>query len=66
MRLGRPLGISGLPEEAKGPAFSAAVGLLIYPQVAQIEQFEPRHQRRGLKGRGSYLARVGQWIRESF
>ncbi|KZK89497.1 Cell division protein FtsA [Pseudovibrio sp. Ad5] len=66
VRLGRPLGISGLPEEAKGPAFSAAVGLLIYPQVAQIEQFEPRHQRRGLKGRGSYLARVGQWIRESF
>ncbi len=66
VRLGRPLGISGLPEEAKGPAFSAAVGLLIYPQVAQIEQFEPRHQRRGPAGRGSYLARVGQWIRESF
>ncbi len=66
VRLGRPLGISGLPEEAKGPASSAAVGLLIYPQVAQIEQFEPRYQRRGLMGRGSYLARVGQWIRESF
>ena len=37
--IGRPLGIAGLPEAAKSPAFSAAVGLMIYPQVAQIEQF---------------------------
>jgi len=66
VRLGRPLGIAGLPEAAKGPAFAAAVGLLIYPQVAQIEQFEPKHMRnRWLTGTG-YLARVGQWIRESF
>src|SRR5690606_31181921 len=34
VRLGRPLGVTGLPEAAKGPAFSATVGLLIYPQVA--------------------------------
>ena len=37
VRIGRPLGVAGLPEAAKGPAFSAAVGLLIYPQVADIE-----------------------------
>ena len=42
VRIGRPLGIKGLPEAAKGPAFSAAVGLLVYPQVAHIEHFEPR------------------------
>ena len=35
VRLGRPLGVAGLPEVAKGPAFAAAVGLLIYPQVAE-------------------------------
>lgn len=38
VRIGRPLGIAGLPEAAKGAAFSATVGLLIYPQVAGIEE----------------------------
>ena len=66
VRLGRPLGIAGLPEAAKGPAFAASVGLLIYPQVAQIEQFEHRNRRSGRAGQSGYLARVGQWIRESF
>ena len=37
VRIGRPLGVAGLPEAAKGPAFSTAVGLLIYPQVASFE-----------------------------
>ena len=32
VRIGRPLGIAGLPEAAKGAAFAATVGLLIYPQ----------------------------------
>ena len=66
VRLGRPLGVAGLPEAAKGPAFGAVVGLLIYPQVAQIEHFEMKRPRRLLTGTGSYLTRVGQWIRESF
>ena len=38
MRIGRPLGIAGLPEAAKGPAFAAAVGMMIYPQVAGVEE----------------------------
>ena len=37
VRIGRPLGVAGLPEAAKGPAFSTAVGLMIYPQVAGFE-----------------------------
>ena len=37
VRIGRPLGVSGLPTAAKGPAFSTAVGLMIYPQVAELE-----------------------------
>lgn len=67
VRIGRPLGIKGLPEAAKGPAFSAAVGLLVYPQVAHAEHFEPRSS--GLfKGTGTdgYFSRVGRWLRDSF
>jgi cell division protein FtsA len=64
VRLGRPLGVAGLPEAAKGPAFSTAVGLLIYPQVAGVEQFSHGSswswQQRGA------LSRVGQWLKESF
>ena len=67
VRLGRPLGITGMPEVARGPAFAAAVGLLIYPQVAEMEQFDDgRVSPMAMTGTGGYLARVGQWIRESF
>lgn len=67
VRIGRPLGIAGLPEAAKGPAFATAVGLLIYPQAAQMEQIsEGRERQLGLTGTGGYLARVGRWIQESF
>jgi cell division protein FtsA len=66
VRIGRPLGISGLPEEAKGPAFAAAAGLLIYPQAAHLEHFEPRRTRHSATGTGGYIARVGRWLRESF
>jgi cell division protein FtsA len=67
VRLGRPLGVTGLPEAARGPAFSAAVGLLIYPQVAQIEQVSAmRGHRLAMTGTGGYLARFGHWFRESF
>jgi len=66
VRLGRPLGITGMPEAAKGPAFSASVGLIVYPQIGQIEQFEPRRATPRNTGTGGYLSRVGQWFKESF
>jgi len=65
VRIGRPLGIGGLPEEAKGPAFAVATGLLVYPQAAHLEHFEPRRTRHSAAGSG-YIARVGRWLRESF
>jgi len=65
VRLGRPLGISGLPDAAKGPAFAVAAGLLVYPQAAHLEHFEPRRTRQLMTGTG-YIARVGRWLRESF
>jgi cell division protein FtsA len=66
VRIGRPLGIAGLPDAAKGPAFAAAAGLLVYPQVSYLEHFERRHSRRFMSGTGGYFARVGRWLRESF
>jgi cell division protein FtsA len=66
VRIGRPLGLAGLPEAAKGPAFAVAAGLLVYPQAAHLEHFEPRRTRQLMTGTGGYMARVGRWLRESF
>ncbi len=64
VRIGRPLGISALPENAKGPAFCAAVGLAVYPQVAQFEQFQPKAAAILKTGTGGgYFTRMGQWFR---
>ena len=65
-RIGRPLGISGMPDAAKGAAFAVAAGLLVYPQAAHLEHFEPRRRRHLMTGTGGYFARVGRWLRESF
>ena len=67
VRIGRPMGVSGLPTAAKGPAFSTAVGLMIYPQVAEMET----HAATGgllssFAGNTSRIARMGQWLKESF
>jgi cell division protein FtsA len=67
VRIGRPLGISGLPEGAKGAAFAVAAGLLVYPQSAHLEHFDSRHVSRLRAGKeGGYFKRVGRWLRESF
>jgi cell division protein FtsA len=66
-RVGRPLGVEGLPESAKSPAFAAAVGLMVYPQMAGIEHYEPSRTaaRRTVEDVG-YVAKVGRWLKESF
>ncbi len=66
VRLGRPLGIAGVPEVAKGPAFAVAAGLLVYPQAAHLEHFEARRKRQVMTGTDGYFSRVGRWLRESF
>jgi cell division protein FtsA len=68
VRLGRPLGVAGLPEPARGPAFSAAVGLLIYPQIAAFEQFSGARSAAPLMTGtgGGYFSRMVQRFRESF
>ncbi|MEX0590858.1 MAG: cell division protein FtsA [Xanthobacteraceae bacterium] len=63
-RIGRPLGMTNFSETARGPAFAVATGLLVYPQFAGREHFEPR--RRHARGEANYITRVGRWLRQSF
>lgn len=78
VRLGRPVGVTGLPEAAKSAAFSSAIGLLIYPQVGAVEQAftsNISHRRTiglssgfsgGLTGTVGTISKMGKWIKESF
>jgi len=68
IRLGRPMGISGLPKTAKGPAFSTAAGLLIYPQVAGSEYADRSSRTTNLiaNSNGGSFSRVTRWLKESF
>jgi cell division protein FtsA len=67
VRIGRPLGVAGLPEAAKGPAFATAVGLMIYPQVAGFESRGGNvASRLRMTGTGGRFERVSRWIRDSF
>ena len=65
VRNGRPMGIAGLPEMARGAAFASIAGMLIYPQVCAQEFVEPRPAAK-LTGTDGYFARVGGWLRASF
>ena len=56
-----------MPEVARGPAFAASAGLLVYPQIAEHEQLLAPQQMTEMRMTGTgYLARVGQWFKESF
>jgi len=66
VRIGRPLGFSRLPNEAKGASFAVPTGLLVYPQYAHLEHVEPRHTRQLRTGTDGYLGKVGRWLREGF
>src|SRR5579871_3408543 len=66
VRIGRPLGFSRLPNEAKSASFAVPAGLLVYPQYAHLEHVEPRHTRQLLTGTDGYFGKVGRWLREGF
>ena len=66
VRIGRPLGFSRLPNEAKGASFAVPAGLLVYPQYAHLEHVEPRHTRHFMTGTDGYFGKVGRWLREGF
>ncbi|MCW2285750.1 cell division protein FtsA [Rhodoblastus acidophilus] len=66
IRIGRPLGVQGLPDSAKNPGFAVAVGLLIYPQFSAGEYFEPGRSGAAAPVSKGYFGRMGRWLRESF
>jgi cell division protein FtsA len=66
VRVGRPLGFSRLPNEAKSASFAVPSGLLVYPQYAHLEHVEPRHTRLLRTGTDGYFGKVGRWLREGF
>ncbi len=66
VRVGRPIGVDGLPEAARSPAFAVAAGLFVYPQVAGREYFEPYREQRLASVSNGYMSRVGRWLMESF
>ena len=45
---------------------AVAAGLLVYPQAAHLEHFEPHRMQYAATGTSGYMARVGRWLRESF
>jgi cell division protein FtsA len=65
-RIGRPLGLSRLPNEAKCATFAVPAGLLVYPQFAHLEFTEPHPRRRAATGTDGYFGKVGRWLREGF
>ncbi|MFT4277006.1 MAG: cell division protein FtsA [Rhodopseudomonas sp.] len=67
VRVGRPLGVGRLPNEAKSGSFAVPTGLLVYPQYAHLEHIEPRHTRHiRADAHAGYFGKVGRWLREGF
>ncbi|MGB7288007.1 MAG: cell division protein FtsA [Salaquimonas sp.] len=68
VRIGRPMGIKGMPDAAKGPAFSTAVGLMVYPQISQIEYGSTIRSSAPaqMTGTGGAFHRLSSWLRDSF
>ncbi len=65
VRMGRPLGIASLPEEAKGSAFATIAGMLIYPQICQHEYIAP-NVASVFGGSRGYFSRIGNWLYSNF
>ncbi len=65
-RMGRPLGVEGLPDAAKNPAFATSVGLMIYPQAAGQEHLGGAGLARDDAADDGYVARVRRWLKQSF
>ena len=65
VRVGRPLGLTGLAEATAGPAFATVAGLLHF---ALDDRGEARSAavRAPAEMKGGFLGRIGGWFRENF
>ena len=64
VRLGRPMRVTGLPEQAKGPAFAACVGLCIQGAEPQDEFWDFDAVPSRVSGRP--IRRAMRWFRENW
>jgi cell division protein FtsA len=67
VRLGVPMRTQGLPDAARNPGFSVALGLLAYALKPDRHCMMPAQAAEGLKqAELGYVKRIGQWIADSF
>ncbi len=65
VRMGRPVGITGLAESTGGPAFATSAGLLRYA-VENAPEAPAKPARARADGPGGRLGRLGQWLKQNF
>jgi cell division protein FtsA len=65
VRIGRPLGVQGLPDAAGGPAFAACAGLLRYALMHPSLEPSAKSSRQMETADGTF-GRVGTWLRKNF
>lgn len=65
VRVGRPLGISGMAEATGGPAFTTVSGLLHFA-VDDRGEARATVARPQAEPRGGFIGRLGGWLRENF
>lgn len=66
VRLGRPVGLQGLPEATGGPAFSTCAGLIRYAMVHAPAPARGKRAAGSGEGSGSGLGRLGSWLKRNF
>jgi cell division protein FtsA len=64
VRMGKPMGVSGLAESTSGPAFSACAGLLRHAVENQVEMQTAASNPETSSGTGLF-GRFGRWFREN-
>ena len=66
VRLGRPVGLHGLPEAAGGPAFATCAGLLRYAVLNHAPDAASKALRAAELQGGGRFGRVANWLRQNF
>jgi cell division protein FtsA len=65
VRLGRPVGLHGLPESTNGPAFSTCAGLIRYAMAHQPVAKSGRKAIQEQESPGGW-GRIGSWLKRNF
>ncbi|HIJ63696.1 MAG TPA: cell division protein FtsA [Rhodospirillaceae bacterium] len=66
VRLGRPVGLHGLPEAAGGPAFATCAGLLRHAVLHHSPDTAAKASRTATLPGGGRFGRVANWLRHNF